>query len=60
MKILTNRISQMADKILGLEDKIDELEYSNNNRDEIIRTHKKNLRDMRHPSSSLLFYPYPL
>lgn len=49
----------MADKILGLEDKIDELEYSNNNRDEIIRTHKKKLRDMRHPSSSLLFYPYP-
>lgn len=46
MKILTNRISQMTDKILGLEGKIDELEYSDNSRDEIVRKHKKNLRHL--------------
>lgn len=46
MKILTNRISQMTDEILGLEGKIDELEYSDNNRDEIVRKHKKNLRHL--------------
>lgn len=46
MKILTNRISQMTDGIHGLEGKIDELEYSDNNRDEIVRKHKKNLRHL--------------
>lgn len=46
MKILTNRISQMADEILELEGKRDELEYSDNNRDEILRKHKKNLRHL--------------
>lgn len=46
MKILTNRISQMTDGIPGLEGKIDELEYSDNNRDEIVSKHKKNLRHL--------------
>lgn len=46
MKILTNRICQMADEILGLEGKRDELEYFDNNRDEILRKHKKNLRHL--------------